>query len=1427
MRHLAAVLLLLAAAAHGQDAPAAPPPAPALPARFAGWDGLRDPAFKFDPDERDVMGFSVHATPLARAALEAAESALAAGDSKAAARRFADMIGKYGDEVLQVQADHPRWVGAGEWALYELLTRVPDSAREALASADDDRDVASAAHWRDLPRLRRLAAELDGRAAGRQAAATLARLLAERGEATAARATAARASEEGVGAHLSALASLAARLPAEHAPGAPGLQLPETLEVRWRNTLVINSLGKRNPFLASPMSGSGEAPIAPIAPAVADGAAYVTDSLSVRALDVLSGRVLWHHAGPLERVEEEDEERTRFFSFNIYVDDWRMKAVSPYQCLTPALTDAMVVTTEQVAEPWRELHNFEGIPIDWPLPRRRLVALDRASGEVLWRQEKPGAGPDDFCNAFDVAGPPAIGGGAVYAAGSITEGAISSYVAAFDEHTGALLWKTLLCSGQQDLTMFNRPFKEHTASPPLLQDGLLYVVTNLGVVASLDGFSGRVRWLAAYDSVQRRASRSPERDVSRDVAFVNRPPCIEAGRLIIAPLDATHVTALDPQTGRQVWLIDAVQRSNARGARHDVLPSGDGRLLVTGERSVECFDAATGALQWTSLLGLDRDDEIVGAATLAEKRLLLPTLTALIALDIDSPANAVHRAWEGAATERGVRRVVAAGPALLMTDNAEVFGAVDVDRALEQAQSGAGSSPAAQLQVAELLLAKERCAEAAERFEAVLASGDPGLLARARSGRLQAATVAARTRDDAAGWQELLDVAARLGDPWPVASEAVRALSALGADAAVDGALADLAARQADHLLDLGPLTPDGEQPVGLVLALRRAPHEAPAAAVALLQGLIERWPDQRWNGEPVRQACSRRIAELISEHGREVYAPFDRQAEEVVPTAQDPTGLATVEARFPNARVLSAVNAVRLRAALDAGLAREAFEQLSRMAVAGTDRELTALRVQAARNLGETGFADALQGGALPAGPSRALPALPGGDAERQTLEISARVNMIRFPTLNGRFDPPLDRCTFGAINGPPGELFLLDTATGQLRWRRPIPGGRTFASPGAVDFLTDGKRLFVQVYGQRTASSELPQDLIECLALSDGTTLWSTTVPGPARSSAVAGGLLLRLCGGGTGDGRHFRVDGYGAASGAVALSTDLPPSVNARLFVAGPHVVVSSDGDLLREGVSATSRLAVLDVLRGTLAGGAPLLGEAPTVVLANDDPPLLMLSRRSGLTGTGPAPAGGGASLIAWDPARRQPLWEAGGLASVVQRAALYPAGQGRLLLSTLEPGAPGQGGLTVLTPIDVRKGPLPPTRTGATLSIVSGQDKGLVPRLVFVDSGDPTRLLVADAATSELRYEVRLPAPLSSTGARVLHGRDGFLLVHEPPYREDPSATLRVFDAATGSERYSTVVSGLAGSGHPEVTLAEGAVVLASRGTVTIVRSAAR
>jgi hypothetical protein len=154
-----------------------------------------------------------------------------------------------------------------------------------------------------------------------------------------------------------------------------------------------------------------------------------------------------------------------------------------------------------------------------------------------------------------------------------------------------------------------------------------------------------------------------------------------------------------------------------------------------------------------------------------------------------------------------------------------------------------------------------------------------------------------------------------------------------------------------------------------------------------------------------------------------------------------------------------------------------------------------------------------------------------------------------------------------------------------------------------------------------------------------------------------------------------------------------------------------------------------------------------------------------------------------------------------------------------------PGGRSRRGSALLTPIDARLGPLAPVETGAPLSAINGQSAGEVPLLVMNDLEDTSRLVVADGRTGELRHEIRLPAAVSGY-ARVAHGRDGFVLIVEPLMR-DASATVRLFDGETGRERYSTLLDSLHSQGRPEVTLVEGAVLLASGGRVAVLRSSVR
>lgn len=805
LARLAAALLLVAAATTAQTL------------RYDGWDEIRDDTWVYDPDDRPSLGFVVRNTSAARNALDDALERLADGDAEAAAREFVEIVEQFGDHVIQVDED--RWVGAGELALYMLETALPAAA---VAQLDDhaQRDaVAEAVAWRDVAALRGLARRWEGQPAGRDATIAIARLLAERGEVEAALMAAERAMQLTVGDDDTRLADLASSLRAKLAPPAARDEAsgaPTDLTSRWRQELTTSSLprltnGERDENVFHRMPIDGEAPYAPILPVVRDGVVYVSDTVSVSALNLFSGRVVWRHAGPLERATTEAGYGDGFFTYDVYAHHQRTRAIAPTQLAQPVVTDRVVFATEQALEPERPTQTFDSVPINWPLPRRRIVALDRFTGEELWRQERPILGPDAFVNSFDVHGPVVASGGVVYASGSVTEGSINAYVAAFDDETGELLWRTFVCLGQQDLTMFNRPFQEHVTSPPLLHDGSLYLSTNLGVVACIDAWSGRMRWIASYAQTSRRPSRSHMQNLLRPIYWTNLVPQMGDDTLVIAPLDAQHLLGLDPQTGRPKWApMRAVPARRGGAYRHQPLVlSSDGldtldRLIVVGEDTVEMFDVRTGVPVRAELFASSSEvvDMVTGPAVLSGRTLLLPTRSTLKSVDVDrwtvSPAEVE---WPDMGYGRRVRRLVPSGLVTLYTDHHDLVASLDDARVEARLVDQARTSPAALVTLGEVRLGADRHDEAIESFRAAL--DDPRLPAaqaeQARGGWLAAALGAARFDQSAGAWNELLDVARSQGRLSDFAGEALAALSALGATSLVD--------RWVDTLFDELPTT--------------------------------------------------------------------------------------------------------------------------------------------------------------------------------------------------------------------------------------------------------------------------------------------------------------------------------------------------------------------------------------------------------------------------------------------------------------------------------------------------------------------------------------------------------------------------------------------------------------------------------------------
>ncbi len=1387
---LLAPLALLAASAVAQTE---------APDRFEGWSRMRDPGYRFDPDQRRIQGFSVRATTSARSALEDVDAAWEAGDVEAAARILLRLATGAGGEVVPIATtpDGERWMGAAEWALYQLRTRVPAEVVEDLVLAEDREAVELATAWRDLDRLQSLAWRLEAAESGRDAAAALARLELERGAWEGAGAAARRASSLGAGASMTELAERLPTTPDERdGPGA----FPPDLERDWARSLTVSVLGDPFHKVDNPFTiyiGGDEARYAPVQPVVSENVVYVSDSISVSAMDLVSGRTLWHHAGPLERVTLDGTEH-RWFDFPVYARSRRQRAISPYQCARPVLTGHRVLATVQATEPWHELDEFEGYPINHPLPWRRLRAFHRDTGEVLWTQERDDLPERAFVNRFDVAGPPAVGGGVAYVSGSVTEGAINAYLAAFDVETGDLVWRTLLCSGQAELTMFNRPFQEHVVSPPLLHEGSLYVSTNLGVVGCVDAWSGRVRWLASYESIPREGARTVRPDrVARPVFWLNQEPFVEGGTLMVAPLDSRYLLALDPATGRLSWRLDAYNLYRRSPIRHQALPRGDGDVLVVTDSGFECYEARTGRVVFPHRLletspFVDSRDGVTGAVTRSGDTLLVPCAGQLVLADVADGSVTGVMEWESTAFGRKVQRVVHAGDAFVMNDGSDVFAAQDVDALLAAADEA--STAEQRLVLAEQALADHRYDEAQDRFTELL--GTPrdalgglrreALEARASSGRLEATVRRARFRDSAEDWTRVLEVATSTDQLFTWAPEALAAIEAGGDLADVSRWLGELARRAPGRQLDFGP---DGPQDVALLDIRYRLPFESPAEQLRLLHELLHSVADARWGGLPAHEEARRRIDALVDAHGRELYAPFEAAARADLERGMP---LEVVEVRYPNAAVVAEERALELDRLLELGRAREAFEAAAYL-TGGPER--LALRERAARALGETRYADLLSGAEpLPVG-MPPLPRLPAKGDGTFRIPIHDR-NDVVFRQVAGHPDPEYAGCALGIVDGE-GQFFLLDTRTGEPRWSgRSLPGRNTRIRNG-VDVHLEG-----DLYVLRADQT------VQVGRLEDGHALWSTTIPAFFQMT-TAGGLVFTL--------RELtddvlRVDAFGLRTGAHAYSIDLPEAQGASdLRMVGPYLMVSTRSYGL-DGRNRTHRLVVLDVARGEVASSTAVDADLVVVNVLPEPPTVFLSARRSSSE----------SRLVAWSPASASVLWEASVPDGQITRRELFPTAPGRMAFCESTQLEDTVGHADIVHPVDALAGPLDPPAGVPLYTVVDGRGGAPAPTVVMRDPLTKQRVAVLDGATLDVRYELEFDTPLMGF-TQAFQGEDGYVIVSETSYQPSFVTSVWIVRGEDGRESYSVQLDEPSQRDSADVLLVDGAVLLAIRGTVHVIR----
>lgn len=270
-------------------------------------------------------------------------------------------------------------------------------------------------------------------------------------------------------------------------------------------------------------------------------------------------------------------------------------------------------------------------------PQSYLVAIDRAQeGKLLWRRSAsslslPDRRPDAIPRFLGFEGAPVADSRNVYVALTEPDALMKLYVACLDAESGTTRWIRYVGSaagmdGGQPFAMngiagMNGPSGEVGNRLLSLDGPTLYYQTNMGAVAALDTETGGIRWVATYP-------RQEPNPLNPSARRELNPAILHDGLVLVAPEDAAAVFAFDALTGRLVWKSDPVP-DEVRLSH--LLGVAKGHLIATGDR-VLWFDLRTGKLDRSWPEGA-RAYEGFGRGLLAGDAIYWPTRGEIQVLD--------------------------------------------------------------------------------------------------------------------------------------------------------------------------------------------------------------------------------------------------------------------------------------------------------------------------------------------------------------------------------------------------------------------------------------------------------------------------------------------------------------------------------------------------------------------------------------------------------------------------------------------------------------------------------------------------------------------------------------------------------------------------------------------------------------------------
>ncbi len=528
----------------------------------------------------------------------------------------------------------------------------------------------------------------------------------------------------------------------------------------------------------------------------------------------------------------------------------------------------------------------------------RIVCLDRATGRERW-VVRPADLPDqDALRTLSFSGSPLVIDDAVHFIGRGGKGAQfeDCYLITLDLRTGQHKWHTYIASAStQQAHMFGgrgMPITSNTTSHVAYAGGRLFVLTNLGAIAAVDAYSGIIDWLSIYErSVQtdptRRRRFGPRPQIELPQPWTFNPVMVQDNRLFILPTDANDLLIYDTDTGLLVKTIRAAHLD-----RPDTIVGIQGdQLVVSGGDRIKAInwqrydperytDRNIDMIYWPRQFS---GSPIRGRPFMTTESIFVPTQRRLYQMDrktgkiiASHPADTADD-WEGAGN------VIVVGDRVIVATarSVDVYTDLRVAQAkLDAEVAAAPDDPQVRLRYAQVMFAAGQEALSLSKLdEAIELLGGRDAM-RPGPDRDQLFYTALTYAQQ---------LTARGGaNPPPLAQELYDRAAAA----------AQSPSQQVQYRISRGELAMRAKN-YGLVATLAQQILDDPEMRLVTIS-------DPRGGGTTQAAVVAEHtIAMLIRQHGREVYAPFDVQAEEAVQAAgNDAEALLAIAARYPNARV-------------------------------------------------------------------------------------------------------------------------------------------------------------------------------------------------------------------------------------------------------------------------------------------------------------------------------------------------------------------------------------------------------------------------------------------------------------------------------------------------------------------------------------------